>query len=308
MLRRRGFTLIELLVVIAIIAVLIALLLPAVQQAREAARRTQCKNNLKQMGLALHNYESSFTRFPPSNTSPLGVGAWMYNPAQPLNPATHLHSFASLILPYIDGANVYNTIDYNRSSMDPVNRQIASTQLPFYLCPSYTGPTVATDSMYVSTIGFDKYAVRNYAAMGGRTALSLSTTPGFAPEGVMYPASRTRMADIVDGSSSTILLVETREEKVAAWIDGSFAAMCARWLNLLSPTLEGTTVSINYTPYFPSVFPGVPTQTWGPSSMHEGGAHHLLCDGSVRFISENLDVKVYDGLATRNGGEVIGEF
>jgi len=84
--------------------------------------------------------------------------------------------------------------------------------------------------------------------------------------------------------------------------------MCARWLNLMSPTLEGTSVSINYTPYFQSIYPGVPTQTWGPSSLHEGGTHHLLGDGSVRFISENLDVKVYDALATRNGGEVVGEF
>lgn len=321
MVRRRGFTLIELLVVIAIIAVLIALLLPAVQQAREAARRTQCKNNLKQLGLALHNYEGSFTKFPPSSTSGLNGGAWAYNPAQPLDPATHLHSFASLILPYIDGANVYNTINYNVSAMDPANRQIASTQLPFYLCPSYTGSLVANDPMYVSQIGFDKYAVRNYAAMGGRTAFSLSGAPGTAPEGIMYPRSRTGFKDIVDGSSNTILLVETREEKVAAWIDGSFAAMVARWLNLMSPTLEGTSVSINYggneptglpfpatKVYFQSVYPGVPTQLWGPSSQHEGGAHHLLGDGSVRLISENLDVKVYDALATRNGGEVVGEF
>ncbi|MFO1093323.1 MAG: DUF1559 domain-containing protein [Planctomycetaceae bacterium] len=308
MARRRGFTLIELLVVIAIIAVLIALLLPAVQQAREAARRTQCKNNLKQLGLALHNYESSFTRFPPSCTSGLNVGAWMYNPAQPANPVTHLHSFASLILPFIDGANVYNAINYNLSSMDVSNRQIASTQLPFFICPSYNGSLVATDPMYVTQIGYDKYAVRNYAAMGGRSAFSLSGAPGTAPEGILYPGSRTGFRDIIDGSSNTILLCETREEKVAAWIDGSFAAMCARWLNLASPTLEGTTNSINYTIYFQSVFPGVPTQTWGPSSLHTGGAHHLLGDGSVRFLSQNLDVKVYDALATRNGGEIVGEF
>jgi prepilin-type N-terminal cleavage/methylation domain-containing protein len=308
MVRRRGFTLIELLVVIAIIAVLIALLLPAVQQAREAARRTQCKNNMKQLGLALHNYESSFTVFPPSCTSGLNSGAWLYVDGVPVTASTHLHSFASLILPYIDGANVYNNINYNLSALDPVNRPMASTQLPFYLCPSYTGSLNAKDALYVTEIGYDKFAVRNYAAMGGRSAFSLSGQPGTAPEGIMYPISKTGFKDINDGSSNTILLVETREEGVAPWIDGSFAAMCARWLNLMSPTLEGTSVSINYTVYFQSIFLGVPTQTWGPSSMHEGGAHHLLGDGSVRFISENLDVKVYDALATRNTGEVVGEF
>ena len=145
MVRRRGFTLIELLVVIAIIAVLIALLLPAVQQAREAARRTQCKNNMKQLGLALHNYESSFTVFPPSCTSGFNSGAWLYVDGVPVTASTHLHSFASLILPYIDGANVYNNINYNLSALDPVNRPIASTQLPFYLCPSYTGSLNAKD-------------------------------------------------------------------------------------------------------------------------------------------------------------------
>jgi prepilin-type N-terminal cleavage/methylation domain-containing protein len=310
MVRRRGFTLIELLVVIAIIAVLIALLLPAVQQAREAARRTQCKNNMKQLGLALHNYESSFTVFPPSSTSGLNNGAWEYVPGDPITPDTHLHSFASLILPYIDGANVYNTINYNLSALDAGNFTIASTQLPFYLCPSYTGSLQARDSVYVNEIGYDKFAVRNYAAMGGKNAFSLSGQPGTAPEGIMFPISKTTFRDITDGSSNTILLVETREEKVAPWIEGSFAALTARWLNLMSPTLEGNSVSINYTPYFDYslVNPAVPVQTWGPSSMHEGGAHHLLGDGSVRFISENLDVKVYDALSTRNGGEVVGEF
>ncbi|HVJ84083.1 MAG TPA: DUF1559 domain-containing protein, partial [Caulifigura sp.] len=175
---RCAFTLIELLVVIAIIAILIALLLPAVQQAREAARRTQCKNNMKQLGLALHNYESSFTVFPPSSTSGFNSGAWLYVDGVPVTASTHLHSFASLILPYIDGANVYNNINYNLSALDPVNRPIASTQLPFYLCPSYTGSLNATDSLYVTEIGYDKFAVRNYAAMGGRTAYSLSGAPG----------------------------------------------------------------------------------------------------------------------------------
>ena len=164
--RRPGFTLIELLVVIAIIAVLVALLLPAVQQAREAARRTQCKNNLKQIGLAIHNYESSNLVFPPSSTSAFTRGVWNWPGAGPNDRTIHLHSFASLILPYLEGTNIYNGIDYNVSSLAPANRAMASQILPFYRCPSYTGREFSNDPYYVTTVGYDKFAIRNYVAMG----------------------------------------------------------------------------------------------------------------------------------------------
>jgi hypothetical protein len=194
------------------------------------------------------------------------------------------------------------------SALHAANRQIAAQQLPFYLCPSYSGQTVCQDPLYVTTIGFDKYAVRNYAAMGGRTAASLSPSSGIQPEGIMYPLSSNNVGGITDGSSNTLLLVETREELVAPWIDGSFAALCARWFDPSSPTFEGATVSINHTPYFPAVFPPVPAQAWGPSSEHAGGAHHLVADGSVRFLSENIDVTVYDAISTRGGDEPIYDF
>lgn len=307
MLLRRGFTLIELLVVIAIIAILIALLLPAVQQAREAARRTQCKNNLKQIGLAVHNYESTHRVFPPSSTSGLGMGVWGY-PGTGLNdPAIHLHSFASLILPYVDGANLYNSIDYNVSALAPTNQQAASEVLSFYRCPSFTGPDFSDDPLYVTTVGFDRFAIRNYVAMGARTIVGLS---GAIPaDGVMYPGSRTGFRDITDGTSSTIMIAETRETKASVWIDGTTASVAARSFALLPPTYAADAVSINVEPYFPAgIFPNSIGQNWGPSSFHTGGAHHLLCDGSVQFLSENMDVGVYDSLTTRNGGEVVGEF
>jgi prepilin-type N-terminal cleavage/methylation domain-containing protein len=305
--KRRGFTLIELLVVIAIIAVLIALLLPAVQQAREAARRTQCKNNLKQIGLAIHNYESSHLVFPPSSISTFGQGVWNYPGSGPADPVIRLHSFASLILPYLDGANLYNSIDYNVSALGVANRQAASQILPFYRCPSYSGPDYSADNYYRITVGYDKFAIRNYVAFGARTVVGLS---GAVPaEGVMFPRSKTSFRDITDGTSNTIMIVETREENASVWIDGTSAAVAARWFAMTPPNFAGNTVAINYQPYFPGgVFPNSIGQKWGPSSFHEGGAQHLLCDGSVRFISENLDVNVYDALVTKAGGEVVGEF
>ncbi len=317
MFRRRGFTLIELLVVIAIIAVLIALLLPAVQQAREAARRTQCKNNLKQMGLALHNYESTFTVFPPSSTSPLAYGVWFYPGTGPSDPNIHLHSFASLILPYIDQGNIYGNINYNVSALDPSNATLASKSIPAYLCPSYTGPKFSTDTHYTGApISSPNYAIRNYVALGSKTLLGLSGQPGTAPEGVLYPRSKTGFRDITDGTSNTILIAETREQGASVWMDGTSAAVAALWFDVTNapPTgnYGGRTTSINYTPYFlgAQVYTAAFAidQVWGPSSQHVGGAHHLLSDGSVRFISQNLDLNVYSGLATRSGGEIIGEF
>ena len=315
MLRRRGFTLIELLVVIAIIAVLIALLLPAVQQAREAARRTQCKNNMKQIGLALHNYESTFTLFPPSDTSPLGKGVWNYPGTGPSDPNIHLHSFASLILPYIDQGSIYNSINYNVSALDPSNLLMASKALPAYLCPSYNGPKYSTDAHYTGApLNSTTYAIRNYAALGAKTGVGLSGAPGTAPEGILYPRSNTGFRDITDGTSNTAMIAETREPGASVWMDGTSATMAGRWFNPVSinPPYGGNTTAINYTPYFISTplygFSNTIDQTWGPSSLHVGGAHHLLGDGSVRFISQNVDVNTYDALVTRAGGEVVGEF
>jgi len=304
---RAGFTLVELLVVIAIIGILIALLLPAVQAAREAARRTQCTNNLKQIALALHNYHDSLKVFPPSSTSGFGAGVWNYPGTGPTHPSIHLHSFASLLLPYLEQGNVAGQIDYNVSALDPANRAMASLVLPFYRCPSYSGKDYSDDPLYVTTVGYDKFAIRNYVTLGARTVVGLS---GAMPaDGVMFPGSKTGFRDVTDGTSCTIAFAETREQRSAVWIDGTSAAVAARWTDLSGPTFAGNTVSINYTPYFPGgVFPNSIGQEYGPSSFHPGGAQHAFVDGSVHFLSETMEATVYDALTTRGGNEVVGDY
>jgi prepilin-type N-terminal cleavage/methylation domain-containing protein len=311
--RRRAFTLIELLVVIAIIAVLIALLLPAVQQAREAARRAQCQNNLKQMGLALHNYHDTHLVFPPSSTSAAGRGVWLYPGSGPSDPNIHLHSWASLILPQIEQANLQGIINYDVSALDPANRPAAEQILAVFRCPSYAGPDVSDHSHYVLRAGYDRYAIRNYAAMGATTVVGLSGAPGTRADGSIYPASRTRIGDLIDGTSNTILLAETKEGRASVWIDGSSAAITARWFDpAAAPTFAGDTTAINHTPYFQAEAiygSGAAIDSlWGPSSEHTGGAFHLLGDGSVQFLSETMNVDTYHALASRAGGEVVTDF
>jgi hypothetical protein len=262
---------------------------------------------MKQIGIAIHNYEESHKVFPPSSTSGFGRGVWNWPGTGPNDRNIHLHSFASLILPNLDGANLQDQINYNVSALAPANQPAASNIIPVYRCPSYAGKDYSEDPLYVTTVGYNRFAIRNYVALGARTVVGLS---GAAPaDGVMYPASRTGFRDVTDGVSNTILLAETREEKAAVWMDGTSAAVAGRAFAFAPPTFAANVVSINYEPYFPGgVFPNSIGQNWGPSSFHAGGAHHLLGDGSVHFLSENLDINVYDGLTTRNGREVVGAF
>lgn len=294
--RPRGFSLIELLVVIAIVAVLLALLLPAVQQAREAARRTQCLNNLKQIGLALHNYLEQFSVFPPSSTNDVEQGGWIGNPLK-----RHIHSWASLILPQIGSASLYNSINFSVSALHPDNLPVASQVIPIYRCPSYSGPAFSLDRNY--TRFAPNYAIQNYVAMGASDVGHIygQNTGLFEPDGVIYPLSSTRSAEITDGLSNTMLIVETREKKMSVWIDGGTAAVVARRYDASNPpTYAGTEISLNYHPYFDF---SNPKSEYGPSSMHSGGAFHLMGDGSVHFISEHINASIYVGLATRAAGE-----
>jgi prepilin-type N-terminal cleavage/methylation domain-containing protein len=288
----RAFTLIELLVVIAIISVLVALLLPAVQQARETARNASCRNNLKQMGLALLSYEAVHRRLPSSSTSRIDLGVWSSNPAD-----FHLHSWVSMILPNLDQGTLYSQLNFNVSALAPPNYIPASFILPVFRCPSYSGPSYSQSPLYgrLSTA----FALRNYAAMGATSVGNLY----LQPDGVFYATSSTRIADVTDGTSNTIFIVETREPAAAVWIDGGTSAVASRrYLATNPPSYAGPENSLNFQPYYAANGQGIDA-LFGPSSMHAGGINHLFGDGSVQRISPNINAVVYDALVTRAGGE-----
>ncbi len=202
--RRRGFTLIELLVVIAVIAVLVALLLPAVQQAREAARRGQCKNNLKQLGLALNNYESSFNTLPPGrivNLSPADDQSQSANGGATTGNGNCFSAFAQL-LPQLDQAPLYNQINFLSGPDTAVNNGPSTTPIPMFLCPSDSGiPTLAQGTGLTN--------VTNYVMNTGTTfSVSPRNPSGNRVTGIFYENSRTRISDILDGTSQTVCLSE----------------------------------------------------------------------------------------------------
>ncbi|WP_417391837.1 DUF1559 domain-containing protein [Gimesia sp.] len=314
---RFGFTLIELLVVIAIIAILIALLLPAVQQAREAARRSTCKNNLKQIGLALHNYHETHRIFPPA-----------YIDNTPATNTSHLApdnlnalGWGTMILPFMDQAPLYNLIgtqtggfaynwqDSNHDGTGSVADAIpaAKTVLPAFICP--------TDPMEGINKDMNSFGKSNY--------LASSATGANSRNGVMYVNSPTRMKTITDGTTNTIFVVERTTEN-----DGSTSTNCGgspcSWSGGLwiGPRLSGSTVA--WHPGVSSLDVGNSgggsttyningsSATWGSawiaSSSHEGGIHIVLGDGSVRFLSENINLGTYLALVTPNKKEIIGEF
>ncbi len=314
--RHSAFTLIELLVVIAIIAILIALLLPAVQQAREAARRTQCRNNLKQMGLAIHNYNDVFNTFP--------IGANQYGPMGPVNDWGYMN-WAIGILPYVDQAPLYGVYNHNidiRSSQ-ATQTQVRNSSIPVYNCPS----DINAGSLVVpatGSVGTRTFAMSSYRGVAGRNNgdevwldfrahVSLAN---MADKGALTALgdrfSTTRMRDITDGSSNTLLIGEAVTRTAAN--RGTF------WAHSYTAYALGSIVLNHPTPTF-----GLPDYAacaavaadLGVSnnhckrffaSLHTGGVQFAKCDGSVSFISSNIDRNVLGGLSTIAGGEVIGEY
>src|SRR5262245_9663716 len=285
--RDRGFTLIELLVVIAIIGVLIALLLPAVQMVREAANKTQCANNLKQLGLAMHNYQVANGGFPP------GRG---HLPVT----NTQAHSWTPFILPYIEQEGLHKLYDFTKVFSDPANLPATQTPLKVLICPSV--PTVRTDS--------SNRAVTDYVFIARDFSPNpyIMPTPAFDStwQGVLGNNGRRRLLDIPDGTSNTLLLVEDAGSP-QRWNMGRFVgpngyASCA-WANHAS--------LININGFEPAT--GVDLGPCGVNctnfnevyGFHPAGAQVVYADGSVRLLRANVDVNLLMALVTRAGGEVI---
>jgi prepilin-type N-terminal cleavage/methylation domain-containing protein len=289
--RHSGFTLIELLVVAAIIAILVSLLLPAVQQAREAARRTQCKNNLKQIGLAMHNYHDTFGTLPPGDLS----GGY-----------SRTSAFVS-ILSHIDMATMYNLYDFNKPHTDPVNRLVVSQRIPAYLCPS----SVIRRSVPISGCDANDRAPGTYAGSSGSgdpwgTRATNNPNNGLI---VNLGSGPVRLRDVTDGTSSTFLVGES------AWNFPDYiftVGPCAgqvRWgFTYWSSPYPLSTLFSTQNVFNPKRLDGDSTRLASFRSDHVGGAHFSLGDGSVRFVSENIDRAMLNSLATRAGAETVGEY
>ena len=322
--RRRAFTLIELLVVIAIIAILIALLLPAVQQAREAARRMSCQNNLKQIGLALHNYLDAHSGLPPSfvvDGIPGNGGEW---------------SVHTRILPFVDQANLYSQADLSLTYSAPANASIASQRVPIYLCPSEVNDKARPDGAithYPITYGFNAGTWHVWTNSTGATG-----------DGAFAPNTSFRMRDFTDGVSNTLAFTEVKaftpylrdgaggsatppppsgisglggtfktNSGHTEWVDGRVhqtGSTTTYGPNTFVPHIDGgTTYDVDYTSCREEKSCNGPTYAAVTSrSYHVGTVNSLLMDGSVRSISENINLGTWRNLGARDDGNVLGEF
>ncbi len=326
---RRGFTLIELLVVIAIIAILISLLLPAVQQAREAARRTHCRNNLKQIGLALHNYLDPFGSFPPSMSVGLGPGGqW---------------SIHARILPYLDGENIYETADLEQSytaGEPPANIRVGT-----YICPSDVNDRPRDGGEYWPTsYGYNAgtYTVYTHSSQTAMVGPDTFILGGSLADGAFGPNSSTKPRDYLDGLTTTLCFAEVKaftpyirdgqdgpvdapedltvltagdfktETGHTEWVDGrvhqtGFTTVFPP--NATTPITDGTNSAADgdFTSCREAKTPcvGLPVRAAVTSrSWHTGMVFALLMDGSVRSIGDNIGLDIWREISTRNGGEV----
>jgi prepilin-type N-terminal cleavage/methylation domain-containing protein len=284
--RRRGFTLIELLVVIAIIAVLIGLLLPAVQKVREAAARTACQNNLKQLALAFHNYHNQYNTFPPETTKGGGVK----------------YSWVPLIFPFIEQDNLYRQYNFKLDFADPANAPVINTWVKVLLCPS--APLEPRGGLAPDGRGPIDYPTVVDVVLPN-PFLSPPPTPDPSGLCILGAANSPRkITDATDGASNTLLLVECAgrndlwqmgvlvgDQGGGAWAKPGHGVTI--WgFNPATKSGPGT-CAINC------------TNAQEVYSFHTGGAHAAMGDGSVHFLRATLDINVLVALATRAGGEVI---
>lgn len=268
---RRGMTLIEVLVVITIIGALIALLLPAVQQAREAARRTQCQNQLHQLGLALHNYHDVHLVLPPGSMT--------------VGPSFSLLSgwgWGAMVLPQLEHSALYNQLDFNIPNASGANIDHIDTILPFWFCPSDNA------NRQIQSLDEDQLLVVQVA--GGNY---------LGVEPMLAEISSTNWASVKDGLSSTLMLGEKRYST-----SGQYLEYVSSWVGTVTfPTYY----VYDSTPHLQasSIVPINSDSTGGFSSWHTGGAYFAFGDGHVRFLNENIDRNLFEALGTMQGNEPI---
>jgi prepilin-type N-terminal cleavage/methylation domain-containing protein/prepilin-type processing-associated H-X9-DG protein len=322
---RPAFTLVELLVVIAIIGILVGLLLPAVQAAREAARRMQCSNNVKQIGLTFHNYESAVKSFPINYATRGKLGFPNTGPGI----ANSGRSWMQMILPYMEQNNLYSNIDFtvglqpkSSPATSPVgkNRIVAATVLPTFLCPSDDsnegGTLLNRSDLNETNAPADRWAVTSYKAcagsnwnaglfawvnsgatgVGGKNAGQsdgLNLGNGVICSNQTDVNSKTRMGDITDGTSNTFIVGEA----MPGWSQWNW------WYNPNACTAT-TAIPLNRVLKVAKNIGDWPNN-YGFASRHTGGANFGLADGSVRFVSDNINTATYRALATVSSGEVV---
>jgi len=296
-LRNRGFTLVELLVVIAIIGILVSLLLPAVQAAREAARRLQCINNLHQIGIALHNYENTYGTFP--------YGVSLFNVGGPGYPIRSGWAWSAVILPYMEGNAKYDRINFDFGYSQPQNKRAIKTRFVFYHCPSAPPPIWVDCCGAIAGIndtGSTNYGGiathRNDVDYASSVGANQWNTPDDTVEtGILHVAGLHKIREVTDGLSKTLMVGELVYNENDPWRDsygpGYVSGMWANGNSLNT----GFGINDEYTYRKRSIY-----------SEHPGGANFLFGDGHVQFISETIPQGVLAALTTRAGGEANTHF
>lgn len=336
--KNHGFTLIELLVVISIIAVLMALLLPAVQQAREAARRTQCRNNMKQLGLALHNYHDNHKSLPPGV---IILNSLTNNQNLPsrfgddLDTGGHLGvNWLVSVLPFIDQSPLFNLFNPAQPMSMAIgnNATVRRTVISPYLCPSdpqNTAPLERYNTYASGGAGSAPWARGNYGANLGRQMYAHQTqwtqTQGDR-RGAMGFGSGASLRDFTDGTTNTVMVWEIRagvgsQDPRGTWAMGRYGASLVGGCDIGtfgSADCEGINSSVTSSDDIDGCIdaPGYGmgcTANLGdaqisPRSLHSSGVNTVLGDGSVRFISQQIDLSIFQALNSISGGESIGEF